>query len=972
MKNLFDIAPLLPYINQQALILTPNRRLAAKALSAYSAYCTAQGQRAWLTPRIQSLESWIQHCWQELQDQPGTLSDTVPESIATALDSRQELALWEQVVQSATDTDLLTPAGAAAQCQSAYRSLRLWQLSVEHEDYRTQQLTPDLFGTWVRDFEGQLLRRKHITQYDLAEQLTGAFQQGSLPRENQLLLLDFQEPAPLYQALIQAACSKLADFSAPSINQQAGFVRCADPKSELELVAQWARQVLRSSQSQNQDEPQTQNPQPSARIGIVVPDLHNQRQAVVHTFRKVFESDHLLPHTAAVPPGFNLSIGEPLAQTAIIYHALELLRLCFQPLPHQQLGLLLYSPFAPYTQGDMADLVTLEQQLRFRPKHQYRLGELIFQAERLLSRQPLPQTPSGPAAASNDGPQQMDLLGKGPVPEAVPVTPSALQQLLDCLKRLQDTPRPKRASASVWSQWFYELLRALGWPGTRQCNSLEYQQLDQWFELLGSLSRFDDLQPALSLREAFALVRKETQAALFQPQTPDSPVQILGPLEAAGLQFSHLWVMGMSDDAWPPAPAPHPLLPVPLQRDHNMPHATPERELEFCRVLTQGYQQNAEISLFSFPALKDEKSLRASTLISHLPALPPEQLPLHLNASKYPEPYQPEATLEQLELPQPSPLQAVATDQAPAVSREERDNLKGGSSLIKNQALCPFSGFAIHRLNARPLEQPSTGLTPADRGNMLHQVLELFWQRIETQARLQALTEPQLHELLNELCQQALAPYRRHADAWMQQRFWQLEQRRLLQLLLRWMEVERQRPPFSVLATEQTLKAEIAGLPLTLRIDRIDRLEDGSTLLVDYKTGNPNRRSWAGERPDEPQLPLYAIASRKDVSALAFATINAGTQAFQGIADDLTHQSALGIAGIDAISQQKTGLPSDWQHTLDSWQLQLNRLVQDFLQGLTPVAPINNQPDKAYAYSGLEPLNRIYEFELLATEDEAS
>ena len=38
------------------------------------------------------------------------------------------------------------------------------------------------------------------------------------------------------------------------------------------------------------------------------------------------------------------------------------------------------------------------------------------------------------------------------------------------------------------------------------------------------------------------------------------------------------------------------------------------------------------------------------------------------------------------------------------------------------------------------------------------------------------------------------------------------------------------------------------GVGLSMRVDRIDRLDDNSLLLIDYKTGRTSIRDWLGER----------------------------------------------------------------------------------------------------------------------------
>ena len=64
--------------------------------------------------------------------------------------------------------------------------------------------------------------------------------------------------------------------------------------------------------------------------------------------------------------------------------------------------------------------------------------------------------------------------------------------------------------------------------------------------------------------------------------------------------------------------------------------------------------------------------------------------------------------------------------------------------------------------------------------------------------------------------------------------------------------------PFEVACDRSGCTAAPAGLTLKLRLDRVDRLNDGSLLVIDYKTGNVSPKAWELPRPDDVQLPLYA------------------------------------------------------------------------------------------------------------------
>src|SRR5450631_2757406 len=76
----------------------------------------------------------------------------------------------------------------------------------------------------------------------------------------------------------------------------------------------------------------------------------------------------------------------------------------------------------------------------------------------------------------------------------------------------------------------------------------------------------------------------------------------------------------------------------------------------------------------------------------------------------------------------------------------------------------------------------------------------------------------------------------------------------------------------------------IAQARVDLRIDRIDRLGDGSRVIIDYKSGRPRRQDWLGERVAQPQLLAYLQAVEAPVSALASASLAPRAVGFKGIA----------------------------------------------------------------------------------------
>jgi RecB family exonuclease len=87
-----------------------------------------------------------------------------------------------------------------------------------------------------------------------------------------------------------------------------------------------------------------------------------------------------------------------------------------------------------------------------------------------------------------------------------------------------------------------------------------------------------------------------------------------------------------------------------------------------------------------------------------------------------------------------------------------------------------------------------------------------------------------------------------------------------------------ERNPPSVLHTEQEFAIELAGSKIRGRIDRIDRLDDGSVCIVDYKTGKAKTQE---EADDSLQLSIYALAAQQKwgyhASVLALQNLQDGS-----------------------------------------------------------------------------------------------
>src|SRR5207302_7845464 len=131
----------------------------------------------------------------------------------------------------------------------------------------------------------------------------------------------------------------------------------------------------------------------------------------------------------------------------------------------------------------------------------------------------------------------------------------------------------------------------------------------------GEFARLDRVSKTLSHQQALTVLRRLCEETLFQPESGEAPIQVLGILESAGLRFDCLWVSGLTDEAWPLAARPNPFIPIALQKKAGIPQASAEGSLALDRRITEKWAGSAKEVVFSWPEKEQDRDLAPSALI---------------------------------------------------------------------------------------------------------------------------------------------------------------------------------------------------------------------------------------------------------------------------------------------------------------------------------------------------------------------
>ncbi|WP_454781949.1 PD-(D/E)XK nuclease family protein [Legionella sp. WA2022007384] len=477
----------------------------------------------------------------------------------------------------------------------------------------------------------------------------------------------------------------------------------------------------------------------------------------------------------------------------------------------------------------------------------------------------------------------------------------SLANLLDNL-----TPYPCEATVQEWIHLFQKRLNTLGFPGDYTLSSENYQCLNRFIAVFDELRQFALLKPSFTKADALETIRHLTDNTIFQAQKTNAPIQISGLLEASGCEFDSLWFMGLTDQCLPQKVQLSAFIPPPLQRQLCMPHSLPARELQFAYQILQRLQRGANSIVFSYAQLQGDTPNLPCSLITHLPNFEP--LPTHYESINLSE------------------LMTIEEGFNIPVLPEEK--IHGGTAILSNQAKCPFKAFAEHRLRAKTFLQTRDGLDNKERGQIIHKVMELLWQKLESQYKLLHLADELLQQHIDEAIHAALALLK-NQDCDSIDSLRDVEYTRLKRLVQTCLEWEKQRTPFTVEALEQSYEINLAGLDFQVRVDRLDKVEE-KKWVIDYKSTLPSSKPWNEERPKESQLLLYALLDEQ-INTLLLLQLKTGKISCSGFSEE--KQS---ISGITSLKKEET-----WEEYRDIWQKQLTDLATEFQEGYCAPQPVH-------------------------------
>jgi probable DNA repair protein len=879
-------------VEDGAAVVTVNKRLARYLSGCYETSMMDRGEGAWTSPVIMPLFSWamdlLEDRWQKAR------SALITEARATAL--------WKRIIEEdkGGTRDVLLVSGAWRAAYSAYGLMK---------EYRIKTLGADIylgaealaFKRWSREYDKALKRLGFMDKGELLEVVIRFINDGELVLPDKVIFAGFDETTPQRAAFVRAlqeagtececwpeeACDIGADdILRDGIGAGVELRTFKSIREEIKGCARWLRE-LAGSRAQG------------ARVGVIVPELDKYRDDIIREFRAELSPSAVLPWQG-VEDVFNVSLGAPLAQEPLVTGALDILSVGLWPGDISRISTILLLPFIRQPEAERLVLAAIDVELK----------------DKKLSRLGLRELRDGFVRRKNETLKDFTIV---------------LDKWIGLLESGHRAALP-----GIWAQRFSAILTTVGWQsGGASLSSREFQTLESWKALLTEFAGLGDIIGAVSCASAVARLRAMASEKIFQMESVASAqgclngsdekeltIEVMGLLEASGQGFDYVWLMGAHDDALPGRVAPNSFIPIELQRRFAMPRATPEQMLGFANASLRRIFESTDSFIVSYPAEVDGKEVRLTSILRGL--------------------YEARESLVSKEgfslkekVHKAFALEDMARDEKIPLGAAEAKVLRGGTSVIKDQSECAFRAFAKYRLGASAITLPEDGLDAAERGVIVHKVLEFFWKEVKNSERLRELKEGEgLAAVIEQAVGNALASgdYAKRLP----RQLIDMEGERVTKVVAEWFEVELRRAPFSVERIECREQIDIGGLSIFVRLDRVDVVEGGAKVVIDYKTGDCAKTGWLPDNLTEPQMLLYGIGS--DFDALAFAKLKLPDTRFVGISKD---DGVLpGVKSLENDNQWREKIEgvNNWDDLRGRWRVALTRIAEEFVEGGNDVA----------------------------------
>ena len=460
--------------------------------------------------------------------------------------------------------------------------------------------------------------------------------------------------------------------------------------------------------------------------------------------------------------------------------------------------------------------------------------------------------------------------------------------------------QPAQTTLTHWANCFSKILADWYWPGPWPIQSTTQQIINCWQRCWQQWLSLSMHQSLWSAEEALYWLEHCCTQQAFQPQQSfeHARIFIINAQEISTGHYDQVWLLQADSLQWPQKPKTWAGVPHAVKLKHQMPCTDPQASQNHFKYSQDQLLYSApQINVSYAEMVEQTQRILSPTLLSSaskdLTFKAQPKLSIFKRANQFES------------IQSPTPLQVT----------------RFSSQCLQDFSSCQFKGIARHILQIKRPELPSEGLSSAMRGVLIHEALAHLWSDLKDQATLASLTRIDRSHKIHQSIQQIISKRMLQFDWPLTTQHTEIESEIIAQRLENWLDLELERPPFSVIATELPVTLTLENQNFSMRLDRVDSTTSGH-VIIDYKTGQAHLSEWFTDRPDNPQMLLYALAYQPSATGLAYGHLNANKSRFLGI----TKQDAEwpGMISPDI----KNELPP-WSILLEQWKQSIQKLIQN-------------------------------------------
>ena len=858
-----------------ATVVVETQRLKHLIEDGYNRAKLSQGETSWPSAEVYVWQLWLSKLWFDLEDYASGHQSQL-------LSAAQSMQIWERAIAEDIQEEyseefeylLWHITATAVRAKSAFGLMCSYKIDqAEFGDHLSQDVQH--FLRWMRNYLNRLKSSDWVDLESVPDMLCRQACDILDLSNGRIVFAGFDRWTVQHQNLLESLSEhgevERLDYetaSKPRRVEQIEFERVDD---EIELCARWARAVIEA------------NPEVH-RVGIVAPRLDGLYGKILRQFSGVLNPDKMMDKRELQQLSFHVTMGTGLIETPLVIDALNLLEL-IRP------------------EVDVSVLCSVIQSDRIRgweSEHSDRaaLKEIIL----------------------GIGHSKLSLEDVENLIETRSLRCKQLSWVLAEARKLL-SGMPKYADYAHWGGFFMDWMKNFQSEKreNRDFGTNEMQAHESWSSAVESLAELGIVSSKVQVETAVAKLRRMISEINVQPRAVSVPIQVGGMISLAGQSFTHLWILGMNNDALPGSPRPNPFIPVSLQKDRGIPESS-------ASLLEQSVSEQIERTLGSAVdvvqsyAVSDGSSyFQPSSLLGNLEKVDTGSVG---EIGVYPNYWQ-RIFQDRSHCRQFVDWEASKVDSPAAIY--------GGSSILRNQSRCPFRAFAEHRLHVGQPESSNIGISALDRGTLVHKMFEKIYSKITVSHLIADESGRQNYmRVAHKKAQKVMKKFVAKQIKPISEELAEAEIERMVDLARQWLAVEVKRSEFTVSHRETRAEASFSGLPVKMRIDRIDETP-GGRVIIDYKTGQCSINDTTGARPRDPQLLIYECALEQQgeqVGNIAYAKVKRGDVRFLPRSDKLREE-----------------------YPVEESRSRLDEIARDFLEGKADVDPLPGVCDHCHVYS---------------------